>query len=71
MVENACLLHTHYVSSNFQGGRGVPVIVPHDIRTILAYLADADVRRESEIPVENNYLFPNTSKNNAHLEISR
>lgn len=46
----------------FQGGRGVPVIVPEDTKRALLFISNASVRREAGILPDNVYLFPNTSK---------
>lgn len=45
-----------------QFGRGVPVIIPADLRKVLAYLSNADVRLASGVLNTNHYLFPNKGK---------
>lgn len=40
----------------------MPVIVPQDIREVLQYLVNAEVREQAGVLQKNNYLFPNRSK---------
>jgi hypothetical protein len=45
-----------------QTGRGVPVILPDDVKTPLEYLANDDVRRKAGINGSNIYVFANCRK---------
>ena len=46
----------------FQTGRGVPVLVPQDVATALAFLANRQIRRSSGIKDDNQYLFANSGR---------
>lgn len=50
------------ISHAFQTGKDVPVVVPEDVRRILQYLADSEVRRAAGISTANPYIFANNGK---------
>ncbi len=57
-----CLLESQEMMEvRGKGGRGVPVIVPPDLKPVLQYLVNADAREESGVQSANKYMFPNKS----------